>query len=804
MKYCFFLFNLLLINTLYAQTATVKGKITDSNQAAIEGVSIFLKNSSKGVVSDRKGNFEIKIAANQKSTLVFQHVQFNTYEITLNPRNAETIEQNISLQEKIRVLQDVELNEKRNNIRESPSMIEVNPLKIKEMPVVFGDFSQVIGMLGLGVVSNSELSTTYSVRGGSFDENLVYINNIEIYRPFLVRAGQQEGLSFVNPDLVRSVEFSAGGWQPKYGDKLSSVLNIEYKNPKEFHASASAGLLGGTAHVEGASRNQRFSYLAGIRYKSGRYLFNTLETKGQYFPNFVDFQGFFNFDLSSARQKERGLKTNLSFLVSYAQNRYQVVPQSRESTFGTFNRVLRLYVAFQGQEILNYDTWQTGFKLSHQFSQKFQSHLIGSLLNTKEREYINTEGGYRLCDVEMASDSPAFNRCAYIRGVGNLFTYARNSLNANILAFENRNEFTPNADHRIEFGIRFSGENIRDDLAEYNFTDSADYVNITDRLFIQNQLVSQRLMGYAQHTWYLSDNHILTYGFRLNYWNINKELLFSPRLQYSFKPEWKKDIRFNFALGMYYQPPFYREMRDFEGNLNRNLKAQRAVHAIAGMDYAFRAWGRPFRFISEVYYKPLQNLVPYDMDNVRLRYYANNQALGYVTGADFRISGEFIPDTESWFSLSLMRARENWTNDQAGEFRRPTDQLVTLAVYFEDYIPNNPDIRVNLRAMYGSGLPFNPPNNPKYRGAFSGADYRRIDIGFSKIFDLEKDKKSEKKAFKNKFSPKSVWVGLEILNLAGTENTISYLWIKDFADTNYAVPNGLSQRFFNLRTVARW
>ena len=781
MKYFLYLV-FFLANSVFAQN--LSGKIRDTDGKAIEGVAVGFAN--KGTVSDQNGFYKLQIPENQLIELVFSHIGFEKVVKKIQLSQKQTL--NIVMLPKTKILEAIELSDKSQTDSQEASSVSLNPLKIKEIPTPFGDFNQALSGIGMGLVNNSELSASYSVRGGNFDENLVYVNNIEIYRPFLVRAGQQEGLSFVNPDLVKSVRFSSGGWQAQYGDKLSSVLTIDYKNPIKAQASANVGLLGATAHTEGKKGN--FSYIMGIRHKEGRYLLNTLETKGQYFPQFTDFQTLLTYNFS-----KNELKNELSLLAAYSRNRYQVIPQSRETDYGTFNQVLRLYVAFEGVEILNYDTWQTGLKWTKQFSENFTSNFIASGFMTREREYTNSEGGYRLCDVNRNLSSPDFNRCATIRGIGSTYNYSRNLLDASIITIENRNEWKISENNVFAFGAKYTQENILDKLNEYAFTDSADFITISDRLVTENNLQAHNFSAYAQNTSYISDNQTLTVGLRIHYRNLNGQTLWSPRLQYSYKPHWKRDISFNLSAGVYQQPPFYREMRNFEGKVNTQLQAQTSYHLIAGMNWDMKIWQRPFKIISELYYKHLNNVVPYDMDNVRLRYYGQNSATGYVSGFDVRFSGEFVKDTESWISLSLMQTQENVNDDERGYIRRPSDQRLTVAVHFEDYLPNNPSFRVNIRAIYGSGLPFGVPNQPNLRSILNASSYRRLDMGFSKILDVKKD---------HTFFPK-VWImSLDVLNLLGVNNVISYLWIKDFTNNYYAVPNGLSQRFFNLKIEARF
>ncbi len=783
MKILFFLALFFLSCLQLSLAQTISGRVSNNLGQAVPLVNIALQGKNIGTTSDSLGYYRLEVPQGSY-TLVFSHVSYLSVNKKITLKKGENLKIDVVLNVRIQTLKEVEIKESQDKTRAEAGTIDLNPNTLKNIPSPFGDFNQAISTIGLGVSGNSELSSAYNVRGGNFEENLVYVNNIEIYRPFLVRAGQQEGLSFINPEMVRSVEFSSGGWQAKYGDKLSSVLSISYKKPKEFHASFSAGMLGGSGHIEGSTKNQKFSYLIGVRQKLGRYLFNTLPTRGEYFPNFTDVQSFFNIDI--------GKKAELSVLLSYARNRYLTVPQTRKTDFGTFNQTLRLTVDFRGQEAMNYDTWQIGTNLAYYLSEKFITRIMFSGMKTLEREFINTEGGYRLCDVNTDLNSPDFNTCLFIRGFGSLYNYGRNFLDAQIFAAENRNEYRFNNKRKIEFGVRFSNEHIEDKINQYNFIDSADYVTITEKLNTAISLNSSRLTAYIQQAHWIGERQTLTYGIRLNYWSLNNQWLFSPRIQYAVKPKWKKDILFSTSLGLYQQPPFYRELRNFEGQLNKDLKAQASVHAIVGMDWNFKKWNRPFKFISELYYKHLTNVIPYDMDNMRLRYYAQNNAVAYAVGADFRISGEFVEGTESWFNLGLLSTKEKVEGDERGFIRRPTDQRITLTIFFEDHLPNNPTVRVNMRLMYGSGLPFGVPEQPQNRAIFNGAEYRRVDIGFSKIFEL-KDKKYLE----------SVWLGVDILNLFGIDNKISYLWIPDYLGNQYAVPNGLSQRFFNLRVVLR-
>ncbi len=768
---------------------TIKGTLTDSVGKPIPAMNILVRPSGLGTSTNNTGYFSLKIPFNKNISITYSHLQFIDQQIDYEINEGNLIlEVELKFKTDVKYLKGVEIQTQAEDlaVREQVSVFKINPKDVKVLPSPFGDFNKILSTLP-GVISNNELSSNYSVRGGNFDENLVYVNDMLIYRPFLIRAGQQEGLSFVNPDLVASVAFSAGGWQAKYGDKLSSSLNIQYKKPRTFAASASLGLLGGSGHVEGISSNKLVSYVLGVRHKSSTYLLNTQETQGGYRPRFTDIQSFINFDLS----KERNEKTTLGFLFSYARNRFQVVPETRETTFGVINQSLRLLVGFDGRETLRYDLWQGGLKFTHRFNDKLKSDVIVSGMSSGEREYFDIEGGYQLCDVNNNPGTANFNECVSIRGLGTNYDYGRNKLEAIVLNVDSRNTFRPSDKHVFEFGLGYSLQDIDDELDEYSFIDSADFVEVTKVLNSKLALKTNIFTAYGQHTFFIDERQSLTYGVRLNYRDVNQQLLISPRIQYSYKPLWQRDVLFKFAVGSYQQPPFYRELRDFEGNLNENVDAQSSIHFIAAMDYNFKLWGRNFKFLTEAYYKKLSNVIAYDVDNVKIRYYANNRTDAYATGIDFRISGEFIPGTESWFSLGLLNTKEDLADDNRANVRRPSDQRISLGIFFQDHLPNDPTIRVNLNLLFGSGLPFGPPNDINDRNIFIGRAYRRVDIGFSKVITL------------NKFL-KSLWIGVDVLNLLGTDNTISYVWIEDFSGVEYGVPNNLSQRFFNLKVHAKF
>jgi len=800
---------ILLPLSVSAQQASVAGKVLNQEHQVLELATIGIKGSTTGTQTNAEGTFQLAVPANRELVLQVRYIGYKVQEKTVKLNTGQHLNLNFILEPDPQQLHMLDVRGKdENDTREQASMTRLDPRLTKNFPSAFGDFSKILVTLP-GVSSNNELSSTYSVRGGNYDENLVYVNGIEIYRPFLVTAAQQEGLSFVNPDLVGSISFSSGGWQPKYGDKLSSVLDIKYKEPEKFAGSATASLTGGALHVEAASKNKRVSYLFGTRYKNSQYVLKGLQTNGEYQPNFSDAQGYVHIDLS--KDTTQPGRTTLGLLGSYAQNKYLVIPESRVTTFGTQAMPLRLYVGFDGRESMSYSSYQFGLNLAHRFTNSFTSEFILSGVHSREREFRDIEAGYRLSDVSINANN--LGEDERTRGVGSQFDHARNSLLANILTAESRNSWRLSARSQVQVGAKIGLERITDQLSEYGFTDSADFVTPAYTLNADLSLNSLRYNSYVQHTYELDSLKTITYGVRASYWDYNHELTITPRLQYAFITRRNPNLSFKASIGLYYQPPFYRELRDFEGELNPNLKAQRSLHAIVGTDYLFQSWGRDFKLTAEAYYKHMTKVVPYDVDNVRLRYYAQNKAKAYAAGFDVRVNGEFIQGAESWLSLGLLMTKENVEGDsvtfyqdgkaagrqEQGYIRRPTDQLVNIGIFFQDHLPDNPTVRVYLNMVYGSGLPFGPPRQPDYRNAFSGKSYKRVDIGFSKVLVLESDLVDSKKV-----ALQSLWIGLEVLNLIAARNSVSYTYVTDVNNLTYAIPNYLTGRRLNLRLVARF
>lgn len=766
-----------------AQTLHVfNGKLIDSQGDPVVNAQVKIYPDSLQTVSDNTGLFELSMTEGTK-VIEISHLQFFDISKTFQFPKVNFMEYEMMFS--TRVLNDVNVEDNQLNVDVDFSNITVNHKNIYQMPSATGDFTKVLTTLP-GVTSNNELSSSYAVRGGNYDENLVYVNGMKVYRPQIISAGRQEGLSFVNPYLVGAIDFSAGGWRAEYGDKLSSVLDIKYKEPIDHEAVLDLGVLGGNIYAGGVSDDGKLSYTASVRHKNTRYLLNSLETEGEYLPKFTDIQSYIS--------RRIGDKTKIGLLLSSAINNYQTIPEFKQSDFGTLDQSFRLSIAFDGQENLSYITNQLGTQITHLFNDKWLSKLVISGVTSSEREYYEIESAYWLCDLNNNPSSNRFDECATTLGVGTNYDYGRNKLQARILSVDQKNEVYIGR-KLLEFGISWDHEVIEDELKEYAFLDSADFVRVTESLDNEVNINSDKIAGFAQLTVSSIDStHVLNLGVRSSYWSYSNELLLSPRVQYLYVFGKNRSNQLSLNGGMYGQHPFYRELRNREGVINPNVKAQKSVQILLGWDKYLRIWGRPFKINSEVFYKYLWDINPYDVDNVKIRYFATNQATAYAYGFDFRINGEFIEGVESWFSLGLLDTREDLNIGQ-GYVRRPTDQRINLGVFFQDHMPNNPTIKVNLNLNFGSGLPFGPPNNDEFRNVFSGDQYARVDVGFSKSIELKKSMK---------IIPKSLFFGLDILNLLGADNTISYTWINDVNNDQYAVPNALSARFFNVRAIARF
>ena len=711
--------------------------------------------------------------------------------------------------------------------------MQVSPISMEEvlqMPTINNSVEGFVKNLP-GVSSNNEFSSQYQVRGGNFDENLVYVNGIEVYRPFLARAGQQEGLGFTNPALAQGLKFSTGGFGAQYGDRLSSVLDITYRQPKEFRATVEAGFITANLHVEGISKNKkdpekpgRFTYLIGARRFAMSYLLNSLETRGDYRPSFYDLQGMFTFTPKSqayepeVRERKDGSldtlyipneKVKFTGFLTATRNNYQFEPTSRQTTFGSIQQAFRLRTAFQGQEVSAYSTGMAALMLEHKPNVRWKFDYILSAFQTDESERFDVEGFYLLGEVNTNFGSDEFNESEFDLGVGSEYRHGRNYLTARVLSGQFRGQWNTRdpLKHKLLFGAKYQYQYVNDDLKEYYLLDSAGYVvNETGGFgpieFIRGQaeLPSNQFKAYVQHEWGLSDQLALISGLRVLRYDLTEEWLLAPRVQLLYQAKQQADgetrLRLRLAGGVYHQPPFYRELRRFDGSLNLGVNSQRSVHAIAGLDYIFDMWGRPFRLFSEAYYKWLTNLVPYEVQNVRIRYYPDEVATGAAYGLDMRLNGEFIKGIDSWVSLGLLKTSENIVGDERGAVPRPTDQRFTFAMYFQDELPINPTYKVHVNYIYGSGLRHGPPRDFENRTFFSFPPYHRLDIGFSKLISLNPSP--------GKRGIESIWATVEIFNLLQRQNTVSYVWIDDLQNRSYAVPNYLSARLLNVRVVFKF
>lgn len=817
------LFCLLIPAFAYPQEyASVYGKITDERGRPLELVNVAISGLPGGAVTDKKGNYELKVPANREIIISISFVGYKkeVHELKLGP--GESLEVNKILELTYTELPTVEVEDEQ--VRQT-NLIRIDPKIASVIPSVSDGIPALLKTMP-GVSSSNELSSQYSVRGGNFDENLVYVNDIEIYRPFLIRSGQQEGLSFVNSDLVSSVLFSAGGFDAKYGDKMSSVLDIQYKKPVDFGGSASLSLLGGSFHVEGVAMKRKFSYLLGVRHKTNTYLLKSLETKGDYKPSFTDVQTLLNFEVSK--------KVEISVLGNYSHNNYKLVPESRETDFGTFQEAKRLTIYFDGQEVDKYLTYLGGATLTYKPSKKTRLKLIASGYNSEESETYDILGQYWIGLLGNSLGDDSFGEVVETQGVGSYLNHARNRMNSEVFNIGHKGT-TEYGNHLLQWGVKYQHEYVDDRMNEWVMIDSAGYsvprppdsVGYTDPsaqpynpfgiyevINTSATISSNRYTAYVQNTWGIdpdSSRFTFTAGVRANYWDYNSQLLVSPRATLSFKPLWENDWLFRISAGMYYQPPFYRELKNLEGEINPELKAQSSFHVVAGGDWNFMAWDRPFKFVTEVYYKFLDNLVPYLVDNVRIRYYGTNNASGYAAGIDLKVNGEFVKGIESWASLSVMQTMEDiagdtYVNDEgkvveAGYIPRPADQRVNFSLFFQDYLPRNPSYKMSLTLIFGSGLPFGPPKSEKYKHDLRMPPYRRVDIGFSKEIIGESARFSHKNPLR---VFESLWLAAEVLNLLQVNNTVSYIWVTDVYGFQYAVPNYLTPRQLNVKMIAKF
>jgi len=790
---------------------SVKGKVVDAENHPLEMVNVLIKGTNNGVVTNQMGEFILPPASEKSIVLIFSFVGYETSErevlLSENPFVSQVLKPVFQpIQEIV-----VEGKKEENNLQTIPQKLT------ERLPAMAGSVETLIKTLP-GVSNNNELSSQYSVRGGNFDENLIYVNGIEIIRPFLVKSGEQEGLSFINSDMVSSIGFSSGGFDASYGDKMSSVLDITYRKPAINSASAEIGALGASAHFEGSAAKGKFSHLTGIRYKNTAYLLGTLDKKGEYNPSFTDVQTYLNYKFSP--------RFSLGFLGNYAANTFQFIPETRLTKFGTLTNPFEFLVYFEGKERDKFENYlgalAADYSVNANLSLKFQASSFYSL----EKESFDILGEYYLSDINQIPESQNYADSSMVIGTGAYLDHARNTLKARVTAFEHRGTFSADR-HQLQWGLKYQHERISDQVSEWEMRDSVGYSIPygTDQLSLyravsgNNTVVSNRFSGFVQDSWiapFGNGELAVTGGIRMQFWDFNQQTIFSPRISGSWKIGSARNRIIRAAWGVYQQMPFFKELKDRDAQIVQGVKAQKSIQYLLGYDQIFSAFDRPFRFTTEVWYKALSNLIPYQIDNLNIRYIPNQQAIGYATGIDFKINGEFVPGAQSWASLSLMKTEEDIIGDfylkqkadgtgtekiYPGYIPRPTDQRVNFSLFFQDYFPGYPSVKMSMTLFYGSRLPFGPPQGERYMDTFRMPPYRRVDVGFSKslINNINHDLRKERK-----IGIKDAWVGFELYNLFDINNTISYFWISDIKNQMHAVPNYLTGRRINLKLGIRF
>lgn len=812
------------------KTATVSGRVVDDNERPVSGVSITILGRQTGTTGSDSGSFTIKVPAEKAMALVFSSsgfydVQRNFY---LNTGEQEKIV--VRLSRRTKQLEEVVVKDERE--RREIGLVRVNPKYALTIPSATGGVESLIKIF---VGGNNELSSQYSVRGGNYDENLMYVNDFEIFRPYLVRSGQQEGLSFINPELTGAINFYNGGFQAKYGDKMSSVLDIQYRKPKAFGGSVYVGLLEQGFHIEGTGKKEKLTYLVGVRNRSNRNLLSAQETKGNYIPSSSDVQALLTWRINNTWQLEA--------LGNFSLTKFTLIPEEAKLTSSVlsplFSSNLGLDIFFDGKEKDRYTTSMIGFAAMQQLNKKTKLKWLVSRFEDNEQELYDIWGAYLFGERSFDKTQSDFGSITNPLGAGVFMNHARNKLNITNWNISHKGTWN-NDKHYVQWGMSAERTLISDRLNEWEAQDSAGY-NLpyqSDQLVLSKALRSSaslginKVSGYAQDNiaWGDRSNFSLQGGVRFNYNALSKEFLISPRMQFSWQPNTSKDWVFKLATGTYHQPPFYRELRRYDGTLNTALKAQKSWQVVAGADYNFKTFDRPSRLTMEAYYKHMWDVDPYDIDNVRIRYLGANNAKAYATGLELRLFSELVKDAESWVSIGLMKTMEKiddfyyyryknaegefitaQTQDQAvtdsvrfdkGWVRRPTDRLLTFGMFFQDYLSTNKNFKVHLNMIYGTNMPYNIPGSVKYRNALVIEPYMRVDIGFSALLlDSDRGTRRSHNPFR-KFD--NIWASFEVFNLLDRANTISYMFIKDFSNTVYTIPNRLTPRLLNLKILARF
>ncbi len=768
-----------------AQSFTLTGKVIDENNDPVEFASVSCAKQGKMTMTALNGTYSLQLQSADSVEIRFSMIGYKTkVRVLRRPRGKQTMQ--VVLHSSDNALSEVTITGKRI---ETGQTQELSKEHIKNMPSTTGNAVEEMIQSQAGVSTHSELSSQYNVRGGSFDENSVYINNVEIFRPFLVRSGQQEGISVINPDMVEKIGFSTGGYEARYGDKMSSALNIEYRRPKRFEASATASMLGASAFV--GMSNKKFSWSNGLRYKTTKYLLGSMDTKGEYQPTFIDYQTYLTYSPNK--------RWDIKFLGNISDNHYNFTPEDRETNFGTMENVKAFKVYFDGHEKDVFRTFFGSLGITRKFGENTSLSLIASAFNTREQEKYDIQGQYWLTQTETSENL----------GVGTYFQHTRNYLKAHVesanLLFK-----TKQKKHDIEAAFTYKWEHINENSVEYEMRDSSKYsiphtgkdLYMIYSMRAKNTLTANRIEAYAQDTYRFTGSagktlYTLNYGVRLAYWSFTKETILSPRLSLGIIPAFNDNITMRFATGLYYQAPFFKEIRDTTtvngityASLNRKAKSQRSIHFIAGFDYRFKMNNRPFKFTAEAYYKALGNLVPYSVNNVKVVYYGDNMCSGHAAGLDLKLFGEFVPGTDSWVSLSLMNTSMKLNGKS---IPLPTDQRYAVNMFFTDYFPGTTRWKMSLKLALADGLPFSAPHRELESNVFRAPAYKRADIGLNYRIIDNNDRHNKRNPIRN------LWVGAECLNLLGINNVNSYYWITDVTGQQYAVPNYLTGRQINVK-----
>ena len=815
----------------YGQS-TIFGFVKDiDTEQPVEFVTVYIKGTSNAVETNTYGEYSLIVESKTNHTIVFSRIGYQETEYKVAKLN-QGAKRNINIR-MVPEMSDVEIVIRESKI-DDVGMVREEVTEFKKLPTASGNFESILPHIALGASGGTggELSSQYNVRGGNYDENLVYVNDFEIFRPQLIRSSQQEGLSFPNIDLIRDVSFSSGGFEARYGDKLSSVLDIRYKRPEEFGASASASLLGATAHIEGSKKigpnaYNKLRYLVGARYKTTQYLLGSLDISGEYTPNFGDIQSYISYDISKDFQ--------VGFLANYNQSQYNFVPQERVSATGLFTQILQLSSTFEGQEVDGFRNSMGGLSFTYlpeRDRNPLYVKLLASYYDNFETENFDILGFYRLSQIEFDLEGEGSTEEVAVLGTGTQHLFARNRLANNIANINLKGGLELQGDsdeinNFIQWGLKYQQENIDDRLNEWERIDSAGFslpfndtaVQLSEVIKSENEINSYRLQGYLQNSFSLTkpgqSEFKFTAGVRAHHWSFNGETHFSPRAQLFFRPlGWDKEITFKLSGGRYVQPAFYREIRTPQGAINNDIAAQKSIHIVGGLSYDFlwkRVSRKKFRLITELYYKRLTDLISYEIDNVRIRYSGVNDSDGYVAGLDLRVNGEFVPGAESWINISILQARErlegvdhqkffigDTTTTSVNYVPRPTDQAFNISIFFQDYLPRNENFKMNLNLTYGSGLPFgNKGRNIVSRNNFRFKPYQRVDIGFS--YQLWNTERKASKPYHPLRNFKNAWLSFEVFNMMDISNVGSNVWIKTIGQRQYAIPNFLTSRRVNLK-----